>query len=307
MTNAQKISILHGNGNSSPYIGNLTGIPSLCIPNMGFQDGPGGVGDGMGGVTQMPSAVTSAATFDPALEQEYGAAIGAEFAGKGANVALGPTLNIVRDPRWGRAFETFSEDPYLTSQLAAADIRGIQSQGVMAQAKHAAVYNQETFRNGPADNAIVDTRTLQEIYLPGFQASVTQGATASVMCAYSTVNGTFACENPYLLNTALYQQAGFGGFVTADWGAAHSTVAAANSGLTLEMPNGYFYADFLTQAVANGQVSQATLDTMVSRLLTQMFAFGLFDKAPSGSPTANVSTAAHIDVPGAVPRKAPCC
>jgi beta-glucosidase len=296
MTNDQKISILHGNGSSSPYIGNLTGIPSLCIPNLGLQDGPGGVGDGLGGVTQMPSAVTSAATFDPSLEQEYGAAIGAEFAGKGANVALGPTLNIVRDPRWGRAFETFSEDPYLTSQMAAADIRGIQSAGVMAQAKHAAVYNQETNRNSPADNAIVDTRTLQEIYLPGFQAAVTQGATASVMCAYSTVNGAYACQNPYLLNTALYQQAGFGGFVTSDWGGAHSTVESANAGMTMEMPNGYFYADFLRQAVANGQVSQATLDTMATRVLTQMFAFGLFDKAPSGSTTANVSTAAHVDV-----------
>ncbi|MFG2042429.1 discoidin domain-containing protein [Dactylosporangium sp. NPDC048998] len=296
MTTDQKISILHGNGASSPYIGNLTGIPSLCIPDMGFQDGPGGVGDGMGGVTQMPSAVTSAATFDPALEQQYGAAIGAEFAGKGANVALGPTLNIVRDPRWGRAFETFSEDPYLTSQMTVADIRGIQSQGVLAQAKHAAVYNQETNRNGPADNAIVDTRTLQEIYLPGFQAAVTQGATASIMCGYSTVNGTYDCDHPYLLNTALYQQAGFGGFVTSDWGAAHSTVPAANNGMTMEMPGGYFYADFLRQAVANGQVSAAQLDLMVTRVLTPMFAFGLFDKPKAGSPTAGVSTAAHIDV-----------
>jgi beta-glucosidase len=296
MTLDQKISILHGNGASSPYIGNLTGIPSLCIPGLGLQDGPGGVGDGMGGVTQMPSAVTSAATFDTAYEQQFGGAIGAEFAGKGANVALGPTLNIVRDPRWGRAFETFSEDPYLGGQLAAADIRGIQSQGVMAQAKHAAVYNQETNRNSPADNAIVDTRTLQEIYLPAFQTAVTQGATASVMCAYSTVNGVYACQNPYLLNTALYQQAGFGGFVTSDWGGAHSTVESANGGMTMEMPNGYFYADFLKQAVANGQVSQSTVDAMVSRVLTQMFAFGLFDKAPSGSPSANVSTAAHIAV-----------
>ncbi|WP_344615607.1 discoidin domain-containing protein, partial [Dactylosporangium salmoneum] len=296
MTTDQKISILHGNGASSPYIGNLTGIPSLCIPDMGFQDGPGGVGDGMGGVTQMPSAVTSAATFDPSLEQEYGAAVGSEFAGKGANVALGPTLNIVRDPRWGRAFETFSEDPYLTGQMTAANIRGIQSQGVMAQAKHAAVYNQETNRNGPADNAIVDTRTLQEIYLPGFQAAVTQGATASIMCGYSTVNGTYDCDHPYLLNTALYQQAGFGGFVTSDWGAAHSTVPAANNGMTMEMPGGYFFADFLRQAVANGQVSAAQLDLMVTRVLTPMFAFGLFDKPKTGSPQANVSTAAHQDV-----------
>jgi beta-glucosidase len=296
MTLDQKISILHGNGASSPYIGDLTGIPSLCIPNLGLQDGPVGVGDGMGGVTQLPDATLSAATFDTALEQQYGAVAGNEFAAKGVNVALGPTLNIVRDPRWGRAFETYSEDPYLTGQMAAANIRGIQSQGVMAQAKHLAVYNQETYRNGPQDNAIVDTRTLQEIYLPAFQAAATQGATASYMCAYSTVNGTFACQNPYLMNTALYQQAGFGGFVTSDWGAIHSTVESANAGMTMEMPGGYFFADFLKQAVAAGTVTQSTVDTMVSRILTQMFAFGLFDKVPSGSPTATVTTPAHVAI-----------
>ncbi|MEY9967118.1 beta-glucosidase [Streptacidiphilus sp. MAP12-16] len=292
MTLDQKISILHGNGNSSPYIGDITGIPSLCIPNIGLQDGPAGVGDGMGGVTQMPSGNSSAATFDTALEQQYGAAVGAEFAGKGAAVALGPTLNIVRDPRWGRAFETFSEDPYLSGQMAAADIRGIQSQGVMAEAKHAAVYNIEN----PAGTVVVDNRTMQELYLPAFQTAVTQGATAAVMCAYSVVNSVPACQNPALLNTALYQQAGFGGFVTSDWGGTHSTVESANAGLTVEMPNGYFYADFLKQAVQAGTVSQATLDTMVTRLLTQFFAFGLFDKAPSGSPTATVTTPAHAAV-----------
>jgi beta-glucosidase len=292
MTLAQKVSILHGNGNSSPYIGNVTGIPSLCIPNLGLQDGPAGVGDGLGGVTQMPSGNASAATFDPAYEQQYGAAIGAEFAGKGANVALGPTVNIVRDPRWGRAFETFGEDPYLTGQMAAADITGIQSQGVMAEVKHAAVYNIEH----PAGTVIVDSRTLQEIYLPAFQTAISQSAPAAVMCAYSVVNTIPACQNPALLNTALYQQAGFGGFVTSDWGGTHSTAASANAGLTMEMPNGYFYADFLTQAVQNGQVSQATLDTMVSRVLTQMFAFGLFDKPPSGSTTATVTTPAHAQV-----------
>ncbi|MHA6758528.1 discoidin domain-containing protein [Streptacidiphilus sp. PAMC 29251] len=289
MTLDQKISILHGNGNATPYIGNITGIPSLCIPDIGLQDGPAGVGDGLGGVTQMPSGNLSAATFDTALEQQYGAAIGAEFAGKGAAVALGPTLNIVRDPRWGRAFESFSEDPYLSGQMAAADIKGIQSQGVMAEAKHAAVYNIEN----PAGTVVVDSRTMQELYLPAFQTAVTQGATAAVMCAYSNVNSVPACQNPALLNTPLYQQAGFGGFVTSDWGGTHSTVESANAGLTVEMPNGYFFADFLKQAVQAGTVSQATLDTMVTRLLTQFFAFGLFDKAPSGSPTATVTTAAH--------------
>ncbi|MGH6655996.1 MAG: discoidin domain-containing protein, partial [Actinocrinis sp.] len=296
MTLAQKISMLHGTGASSPYIGDTAAIPALCIPAMGLQDGPAGVGDGMGGVTQMPAPITEAATFDTALEQQYGAAIGAEFSAKGANVDLGPTTNIIRDPRWGRAFETFSEDPYLSSQMVVADVRGVQSQGVMAQVKHAAVYNQETNHNGPADNAIVDARTLNEIYLPAFESSVTQGATASVMCAYSTINGVYACQNPSVLNTPLYQESNFGGFVTSDWGGAHSTVDSVNGGMTMEMPNGYFYADFLSQAVANGQVSTAQIDTMVTRVLTQMFAFGLFDHAPVGSPSATVTTPAHAQV-----------
>ncbi len=293
MNQDQKISMLHGNGSASPYIGNISAIPSLCVPALGLHDGPAGPGDGMGGVTQLPAPVAGAATFDAALEQQYGVVAGNEFAGKGVDVALGPTLNIDRDPRWGRGFESFSEDPYLTAQMAVAQIKGVQSQGVMSQAKHVAVYNQETYRNGMSDNAIVDDRTMQEIYLPGFQASVTQGAAASVMCAYSVINGKFACENPYVLNTALYQQSGFGGFVTSDWGALHSAAPAANAGMTMEMPGSAFFGDQLKQAVASGQVSQATLDTMVSRVLTQMFAFGLFDKTKTGSPGAVVTTDAH--------------
>ncbi|WP_433293665.1 glycoside hydrolase family 3 C-terminal domain-containing protein [Actinoplanes sp. CA-030573] len=292
MTIDQKVQILHGNNNASPYIGNVTGIPALCIPNLGLQDGPAGVGDGLDGVTQMPSGTATAATFDPDYAQAYGSAIGAEFAGKGANVALGPTVNIVRDPRWGRAFETYGEDPYLSGQMAAADVRGLQSQGVMASVKHAAVYNIEH----PDGTVVVDERTLQEIYLPAFQTAVQQGAPASVMCAYSVVNSVPACQNPSLLNTGLYQQAGFGGFVESDWGGTHSTVESANAGLTMEMPNGYFFADFLKQAVQAGTVSSQTLDTMVSRVLTQMFAFGLFDRAPSGSLGATVTTPAHVQV-----------
>jgi beta-glucosidase len=293
MTQAQKLTMLHGNGQASPYIGDTDAIASLCIPAMGFHDGPSGVGDGFGGVTQLPSAVSSAATWDTGLQKQYGTVAGNEFAGKGVDVALGPTMNIVRDPRWGRAFETYSEDPYLSAQMATASIQGIQSQGVMAQAKHVAVYNQETNRNGPADNAIVDQRTLHEIYLPAFQAAVSKGASASVMCAYSTVNGVYACQNADLLKKGLYQEAGFNGFVTSDWGGAHSTVDAANNGMTVEMPGGYFYADFLAQAVANGSVSQATLDTMVTRVLTQMFTFGIFEKHKTGNRDSVVTSAAH--------------
>ncbi|WP_229924956.1 glycoside hydrolase family 3 C-terminal domain-containing protein [Streptomyces sulfonofaciens] len=293
MSTAQKIVLLHGNGKAAPYVGNTDAIPDLCIPAMGYQDGPSGVGDGLGGVTQLPSGVASAATWDTALQTAYGRTAGREFAGKGVSVALGPTTNIVRDPRWGRAFESYGEDPYLSARMGVANIGGLQSEGVMAQVKHVAVYNQETHRDTPADNAVVDERTLHEIYLPAFQASVSEGAAASAMCAYSTVNGVHACQNKDLLKEALYEEAGFGGFVTSDWKGTHSTVEAANGGLTVEMPNGHFYADRLARAVADGEVAMDTLDTMVRRVLTPMFSFGLFDRRPSGSPGAVVTSAAH--------------
>ena len=291
MTTAQKVAVLHGT-NSPDYIGKIVGNPSLCIPDVNLQDGPAGVGDGLGGVTQMPSGLVSAATFDTSYEQSYGSAVGQEFAAKGVNVALGPTINMVRDPRWGRAFETFGEDPYLSGQMGAADVQGIQGQGVMAMVKHAAAYNIEQ----PAGTISVDSRTLQEIYLPAFQTAIKQGGAASVMCAYSNVNNVPSCQNQSILNQGLYQQAGFGGFVASDWGGAHSTVESANAGMTVEMPGGYYYADFLVQAVQAGTVSQATVDTMVSRVLTQMFRFGMFDKAPSGSRTAIVTSYAHAQV-----------
>jgi beta-glucosidase len=291
MTLQQKVAMLHGT-EVPDYIGQIAGIPALCIPNLNLQDGPAGVGDGLGGVTQMPSGLVSAATFDTAYENQYGSAVGAEFAGKGVNVALGPTINIVRDPRWGRSFETFGEDPYLSGKMGAADVTGIQSQGVMAEIKHAAAYNIEQ----PAGTIIVSPRTLQEIYLPAFQTAIEKGGAAAVMCGYSNVNNVPSCQNPAILNGPLYQQAGFTGFVNSDWGGAHSTVDSANAGMTVEMPGGYYYGDFLVQAVQAGQVSQATLDTMVTRVLTQMFDFGMFNKAPSGSNTAIVSAAGHLQV-----------
>ncbi|MFD0331672.1 glycoside hydrolase family 3 protein [Streptacidiphilus monticola] len=302
MTLAQKVSLLHGT-NDPNYIGKIVGIPSLCIPDVNLEDGPSGVGDGLGGVTQMPDGMASAATFDTDYEQQYGTAIGQEFAAKGVNVALGPTVNMVRDPRWGRAYETFGEDPYLAGQMVVADVKGLQSQGVMAEVKHAAAYNIEQ----PAGTIVVDSRTLQEIYLPAFQYAIEQGGAAAVMCAYSNVNNVPSCQNPQILNQPLYQQAGFTGFVTSDWGAIHSTVDSANAGLTVEMPSGYYYADYLVQAVQSGQVSQATLDTMVSRVLTQMFRFKMFDQAPSGSTTAIVTTPRTTRWRCAARRRARCC
>ncbi|MDH6111550.1 beta-glucosidase [Kitasatospora sp. MAP12-15] len=293
MTLAQKIQLMTGALDSS-YVGFTPAIGSLCIPALNLEDGPAGVSDWMTGVTQLPAPVSVAATWDTAAEQTYGQVIGAEQAAKGTTVDLGPTINIVRDPRWGRAFESVGEDPYLNGQMSAADIRGVQSTGVMAQVKHFAVYNQETNRNTPSDDAIVSDQALREIYLPAFQTAVQQGAPSSVMCSYSQINGTFACENPLILSAALRRQFGFTGFVTSDWRATHSTVPSVNAGLDQDMPgDNTYYGSALRQAVTSGQVSQSRIDTSVSRILTEMFAFGLFDKPTTGSPAQVATSAAH--------------
>lgn len=294
MTTAEKISMVHGI--SGPYVGNTPAIPSLCIPALGLEDGPAGVADGMTGVTQLPAPVAAAASWSTSDIAQYGDVVGAEEAGKGANVNLGPTINIVRDPRWGRAFESLGEDPYLAGQLGAAEIQGVQSQGVLSQVKHLAVYNQENNRNTPADDAIVSDRAMQEIYLPAFQTAVGEGGAASVMCSYSTINGTYACQNPYILTQALRGQFHFNGFVTSDWGATHSTAGSALAGLDMQMPDDSYYGAPLQAAVDAGQVPMATLNSMVSGILTEMFRFGLFDRAPSGSPSATVTTPQHAAI-----------
>src|SRR5215469_3129799 len=159
--------------------------------------------------------------------------------------------------------------------------------------KHLAVYNQETNRNTAADNAVVSNQATQEIYLPAFEAAVQQGAASSVMCSYSYTNGTAACQNPYTLRTVLRDQDAFGGFVTSDWGATHSTAASANAGLDMDMPGGDgHFGSALHTAVTNGSVSMVTLNSMVSHVLTEMFAFGLFDKPTAGSPSATATNPA---------------
>src|ERR1700689_4461629 len=263
MTLPDKINMVTGAGTSQPYVFYISAIPSLCIPAMGEEDGPVGVGDGLTGVTELPSAVSLAATWDPALASQYGKVVGSEERGKGAMVNLGPTVNIDRDPRWGRSFEAYTEDPYLNAAMATADIEGVQSQGEMAQVKHLAVYNQETNRNTPADDAIVSTRALNEIYLPAFWAATVKARASSVMCAYSTINGQAACQNQYLMKTTLDQQWGFPGFVTSDYQATHSAVQSADAGMDQEMPAPQYYGSALAAAVEDGQVSMATLNQMV--------------------------------------------
>ena len=300
MTIADKINMVTGAGFSEPYVFYISAIPSLCIPAIGEEDGPLGVGDGLTGVTEMPAAVSLAATFDPSLAQQYGQVVGSEERGKGAMVNLGPTVNIDRDPRWGRSFEAFTEDPYLNAQMAVSEIDGVQSQDEMSQVKHLAVYNQETNRNTPADDAIVSTRALHEIYLPAFWAATQQAKASSAMCAYSTINGAYACQNQYLMQTTLDQRWGFPGFTTSDYQATHSTVQSADAGMDQEMPAPQFYGSALQSAVQDGQVSMATLNQMVRRILREMFRFNEFSNPPTGMTSATVTTPAHQDISTAI-------
>jgi beta-glucosidase len=294
MSLADKIDLVAGTGATGLAAGAVTttAVPRLCIPALSLADGPNGVGDGRTGVTQLPAGVSLAATFDPSMAKQYGQVIGAEERSKGVMVNLGPTINIDRDPRWGRTFESYGEDPYLNAALAGAEIGGVQSQGEMAQVKHYAAYNQETNRNTPADDVIVSERALHEIYLPAFWAATEKGKASSVMCAYSTVNGQPACQSQYLLSTTLDQRWAFPGFVSSDYGATHSTSASAEAGLDQEMPSDGYYGTALAAAVSSGQVALPTLNQMVTRILTEMFRFNEFNDPP-GAAQAIATTPAH--------------
>ncbi len=292
MTLDEKIAMVHG-GATAGYTGEVAGDSRLCIPALKMQDGPTGVR--MDDTTQLPAAADVAASFDTSVAKTYGSVIGAEDKAKGVDVDLGPTINIVRDPRWGRAFESYSEDPYLAGEMGAADIDGIQGQGVMAQVKHWAVYNQETNRNNPADNVVIDDRTVHEIYTSAFGRVVAESEPSSAMCSYSTVNGTYACENAYL-DGILKGDFGFKGFITSDWGGTHSTVASANAGMDMQMPDDQFFGTALKTAVQDGKVPQSRVDDMVTRILREQFRFGLFDHPSLDTPGAVASTPAHVAV-----------
>jgi beta-glucosidase len=294
MTTPEKIAMLHGVGwttaGSGAYAGRIPANARLGIPEIRLQDGPAGVGNGFTGVTAFPAPLARAASWNVDTERAVASAIGAEQAAKGVDVALGPTVNLARVPQWGRTHESFGEDPTLTSAMAVASVAGIQSQGVLAVVKHFAAYNQETSRM--TGSAGVSERALQELYLPAFRAAVQRGGAAGVMTAYNQVNGTWASENRSLLET-LKTSWGFGGFVVSDWGGVHSTEAAANAGLDVEMPDGDWFGKSLAGAVAAGGVSQARLDDMTRRVLTQLFRFGLFDRARRGDATTPASTPEH--------------
>jgi beta-glucosidase len=279
MTLEEKIQMVHGERRRG-FIGYVPPIPRLGVPEIALTDGPAGVRHGPG--TAFPAPVALAATWDRALAEEYGAALGAETKGKGHNVLLGPMVNIVRVPEGGRNFETFGEDPYLAAELSSREIKGIQSQGVIAEVKHYAANNQEKERR--TVSAEIDERTLREIYLPAFEAAVKEAKVGTVMAAYNKVNGSHATENAHLLKDILKGEWGFDGFVVSDWGATHSTVEAANNGLDMEMQTGEFFGEKLLAAVRLGQVSQATIDDKVRRILRVMMRFGFLERPAAVGP-----------------------
>jgi beta-glucosidase len=239
MTLDEKIAEVHGSGYplfadpTAGYAGKIPGNARLGIPAVYLADSPVGVGNSSTGVTQWADTSALASTWDTQLAGAYGTAYGAEQAGKGHNVALAPTVNILRLPTWGRSPETFSEDPYLTAQQSSAEIKGIQSQHVIATVKHFVANNHEVLRS--SINVVASEKARNEIYEPAFKAAVGAGVGA-VMCSYNRVGGTYACENANELTGTLRDAWKFDGMVMPDWGAVHSTVKSAKSGLDREMP-----------------------------------------------------------------------
>lgn len=253
------------------------GMPEHGIPQIWLSDGPHGLrkqageSDHLGlnpsvPATCFPTASAVANSWDAALGEEIGAALGEEAAAQEVSVVLGPGLNMKRNPLCGRSFEYFSEDPYLAGKLAAGYIRGIQSKGVAACPKHFAVNSQETRRM--ASDSIVDERTLREIYLTGFEIAVKEGHPRSIMSSYNLVNGTYANENKHLLMEILRGEWGFDGAVITDWGGSNDHALGVKNGSTLEMPApGGDSVRELLAAVESGKISESDIDARLSELL----------------------------------------
>ena len=310
MTAEEKAAMLAGSGWMETVPNERLGIPSLKM-----NDGPLGVRNWRAtalespeeaakippvAATAFPSGSALAATWDVDLAAAEGRALGQETAALGRDMILGPTVNINRVPLWGRDFEGFGEDPYLTSRMAVSYIKGVQGEGVIATVKHFAANNEEFERHRIDVKA--DERTLNEIYFPAFKAAVQEAGVWSVMSAYNKLNGRWCAENPVLLTDTLQKTWGFKGFVVSDWGSTYSTEATVTAGMNLEMPGGAplakflaipqvakagFLGGFLTKekvlaAVSSGKLKQEAVDDSVRRVLRAMFTTGLFDRSRKG-------------------------
>jgi beta-glucosidase len=284
LTLQQKASLLSGRDFWS-----TTPIDDADVPSIVLTDGPHGVrhqdgtADHLGinastPATCFPPAVAVGSSWDPDVASRIGAALGREARALGVSVLLGPGINIKRSPLCGRNFEYYSEDPYLSGVLGAAQVRAQQAQGVGASVKHFAVNNQETERMRVS--ADVDDRTLRELYLPAFEKVVTEAQPATVMCAYNKINGVYASQHRWLLTDLLRDEWRFTGVVVSDWGAVNDRVAALAAGLDLEMPGtGGTTDQQIVDAVRSGALDEAVVDEAVRRVLALIEAY----PGPSGT------------------------
>jgi len=269
----QKCALLSGAGTFT-----TRGCPKTGVPSITLSDGPNGVRKQAGAAdhlglnpsvpaTCFPTAATVACSWDPALGEEIGRAMGEEAAAQEVAVLLGPGLNTKRSPLCGRNFEYFSEDPYLSGKMAAAYVRGIQSEGIAACPKHFAVNSQELRRM--ASDSVLDERTLRELYLTGFEIVVKEAAPKTIMSSYNLVNGTYANENAHLLQDILRRDWGFSGAVVTDWGGSNDHALGVKNGSTLEMPApGGDAVRELLAAVQSGKITEADVDARLDELLT---------------------------------------
>jgi beta-glucosidase len=280
MTLDEKVRQLHGIGQMR-----APGNRRLGIPAFRATDGPHGIGEAvwrflfrhLDRATCFPVSIALAATWDPELAARVGAAIAREARAKGRNWLLAPCVNIARDPRAGRVQESFGEDPWLASRLAVAFVRAVQEQGVIATPKHLACHNQERDDGRRSVDIRVDERTLREVYLPAFKASVDEGGAWSVMTARHGVNGARCVESRYLLRELLKGEWGFRGVVVSDWETVRSTRLSAKAGLDVEMPKAVHYGRALARAVRAGEVDESTVDDAVRRVLRVKLLAGLFE------------------------------
>jgi beta-glucosidase len=265
------------------------GDPSLCLPALTLSDGPNGISYHTRGVTQLPAAIGVAASFDPAVARAVGRVEGAEARTKGIDVVQGPELNLARVPESGRIFEAYGEDPYLTGVMGVADVEGIQSEGVMSDAKHYSMYNQETARVRLDQD--VSTRVLRELYDAPFAAVVEQARVASIMCAYGEIDGVNACadRNQY----AELRADGFTGFVRSDLSSVTDLAAAFRAGLDLVKPAS---PAAIERLVTSGRLPRADLDRAVERTLREMFAYGLIGRPRPLRLRARADSRSHAEV-----------
>lgn len=307
MTLEEKAALLSGKGEWQTWNFNRLGIPSMYC-----SDGPHGIrkqagaGDHLGlnpslPATCFPTAATMANSWDPELGEEIGRALGEEAAVQGVHVVLGPGLNIKRSPLCGRNFEYFSEDPYLSGKMAAGYIRGIQSTGRYACPKHFAVNSQELRRM--AMNAVVDERTLREIYLTGFEIAVKEGGAHALMTSYNQVNGIYSNESTHLLKDILRNEWGYDGIVITDWGGSNDHVKGVAAGSDLEMPTpGLDSARQIVKAVRDGKLKESDVDACVDRMLEAVLTLTKDDAVNEKQSTGDFDREGHH----ALARKAAC-